>query len=130
MALVSFGHAGYVCSDIDRSIDFYTNVLGCKVSHEINPPNRRIVFVQFADGQAIELFSGGTEKTSHGNEYVGFLHLCLIIDNARDYLEELKGKGVEVVRERINEDGSGTFFILDPDGNELELMQRTADSKY
>lgn len=131
MGFTGFGHVGYVVKNIDKSIDFYQNILGFKKIADFNTPDRRIVFLQFADGQSIELFSGGTETVATNKETIGFAHTCLIVENMEELVCELKEKGVPFNGEPVyQEDGSGSFRILDPDGNEYECMQRGPNSKF
>ena len=131
MGITGFGHVGFVVSDMDRAIDFYQNKLGFKIVAEITPPGRKIVFLEICKGQTIELFSGGEEKISTSPKTIGYAHTCLIIEGMAELMEDLKARGVEFNGEpRINEDGSGAFRILDPDGNEFEMMQRGPNSVF
>lgn len=131
MGIVSYGHAGYVVSDMDKSIEFYEKKLGFEKIVEFGSPERRIVFLKICEGQSIELFSGGTDPLELTNSTIGFAHSCLVVENMKEYVEELKAKGVEFKGEPMfRDDGSGSFRILDPDGNEFEMMQRGPNSKF
>jgi hypothetical protein len=49
----------------------------------------------------------------------------------KELVDELKAKGVAFNGEPMyREDGSGSFRILDPDGNEFECMQRGPNAKF
>ncbi|MCL1805964.1 MAG: VOC family protein [Clostridiales bacterium] len=131
MGILSFGHVGFVVSDMERAIDFYQNKLGFQKVAEITPPGRQIVFLEICKGQTIELFSGGEERRETSPKTIGYAHTCLIIEDIANLAEDLKAKGVEFYGElSIREDGSGSFRILDPDGNIFEMMQRGPDSKF
>jgi lactoylglutathione lyase len=131
MGITGIGHVGFVVSDMERAIDFYQNKLGFQKVAEITPPGRQIVFLEICKGQTIELFSGGVDRIETSAKTIGYAHLCLIIDDMAALMEEMKAKGVEIKGEpRIREDGGGTFRILDPDGNEIEMMQRGPDQRY
>ena len=131
MGITGFGHVGFVVSDMDRAIDFYQNKLGFKKVVEITPPGRQIVFLEICQGQTIELFSGGESKIESSPKNIGYAHTCFIIEDMENLMKDLESKGVEFNGEpRINEDGSGTFRIIDPDGNEFEMMQRGPNSMF
>ena len=131
MGITGIGHVGFVVSDMERAIDFYQNKLGFQKVVEISPPGRQIVFLEICKGQTIELFSGGEDKIETSAKTIGYAHTCLIIEDIMKLIEEMKAKGVEINGEpRLRDDGSGSFRIIDPDGNELEMMQRGPDSKF
>ena len=125
MGINAIGHVGFVVSDMERAIDFYQNKLGFQKVAEISPPGRQIVFLEICKGQTLELFSGGEDKIETSAKTIGYAHTCLIIEGMENLIAELKAKGVEISGEpRMREDGGGSFRILDPDGNQLEMMQR------
>ena len=131
MPITGYGHIGFVVSDMEKSIDFYCNKLGFEKVTEFGTPERRIVFLKICDGQTVELFSGGTDTIELTKSTIGFAHTCLIVENMQELVEELRAKGVKITSEpRYNDDGSGNFRMVDPDGNEFEMMQRGANSKF
>ncbi|MCL1849058.1 MAG: VOC family protein [Clostridiales bacterium] len=131
MGIKAIGHVGFVVSDMKKAIEFYQDKLGFQVVAEMSPPGRQIVFLEISKGQTIELFSGGEETMEISAKTIGYAHTCLIIEDMEKLLEELKEKGVEISGEpRIREDGGGTFRIVDPDGNQFEMMQRGPDQKF
>jgi len=131
MGITGIGHVGFVVSDMERSIDFYQNKLGFQKIAEITPPGRQIVFLEICKGQSIELFSGGEDKRETSPKTIGYAHTCLIIEDIENLIADLQAKGVTFNGEpRIGNDGSGSFRILDPDGNEFEMMQRGSNSRF
>ena len=131
MGITGIGHVGFVVSDMEKAVDFYQNKLGFQKVAEMTPPGRRIVFLEICKGQTIELFSGGEDRIETSPKTIGYAHTCLIIEGMENLIEELKAKGVEFAGEpRVNDDGSGSFRILDPDGNQFEMMQRGLNSKF
>ena len=103
----------YYCSDLDRSIRFYTDILGFQFL------SRDAVARLAVDGVLFELvpFSGEHELAAAGNA-----RLCLRVDDVAAALAELKGKGVRV---HPPEDKGGGVLgrFQDPDGNEVCLWQ-------
>ena len=131
MGISGIGHVGFVVSDMERAIDFYQNKLGFQKIAEMSPPGRQIVFLEICEGQTIELFSGGEETIETSAKTIGYAHTCLIINDINNLIEELKAKGVAIKGEpRIREDGGGSFRIVDPDGNEFEMMQRSPGQRF
>jgi len=56
-------------------------------------------------------------------------HLCLGVDDIHATLAELKRRGLEITGEaRQGADGNFQYWIADPDGNKIELMQLMPDS--
>ena len=54
----------------------------------------------------------------------GFLHLCLEVDDVVSWREHLIAKGANVTTEiSLGCDNAYQFWMKDPDGNEIEMMQ-------
>ncbi|MCL1913010.1 MAG: VOC family protein [Eubacteriaceae bacterium] len=128
MGILGIGHNGFVVGDLEKSIEFYRDILGFEVEREMDRPERKIVFLKICDGQSIELFSGGNEKAQKSESTIGFAHTCLIIEDMDKSMEELQAKGVEITGVRRRDDGSGAFIVKDPDGNEFEMSQKALDA--
>ena len=93
-----------------------------------------ITYLEVAPHQYVELFSseGGEENitfdTDHFN-HIGYLHLALEVDDIHSAYEEMKQKGVTLLSEpSMGIEHTWQFWILDPDGNAIELMQYTDQS--
>ena len=83
------------------------------------------------DDQFIEVFPGAeTEQAAASWHANGFGHLCLMVDDLNAVVTELKGKGVTMMIEpKSGADGNSQAWLLDPDGNKIELMQMHANSQ-
>ena len=102
----------YYSADLDRSMRFYTDVLGFKFL-SLDAVARFDV-----DGVLFEVVPGDKQEFPQK----GNARLCLCVDNVAAALEELKAKGVRVGAPTDKGAGVlGTF--LDPDGNEICLWQ-------
>lgn len=123
-------HAAVRVTDIDRSMDFYINVLGLseqfRISGEDGRP--RLVYLKVAEGQFIELFPGA--KGPHADpEGAAVVHICLQVDDIHEAHRELTGRGLRAHGEPImGADNSWQFWTSDPDGNPIEFHQFTAES--
>ncbi len=114
---------------LDRSIAFYTEVLGMRLLRRQDYPEGRFTnaFVGYGDeseGAVIEL-THNWDTTSYdlGN---GFGHIALAVDDAYAACEEVKAKGGKVAREAgpMKHGTTVIAFVEDPDGYKIELIQK------
>jgi lactoylglutathione lyase len=117
--------------DLERSIDFYTRILGMNLLRTTERPEQKysLAFVGFgkgnADGQAeIELtFNHGVDQYDLGTAYG---HIALGVPDAYATCAAIKAAGGQVTREAGPVLGGDTIiaFVTDPDGYKIELIQR------
>lgn len=115
--------------DLERSLDFYTGVLGMKLLRRTDYPEGKftLAFVGFTDedhGAAIELtHNWGVEKYELGN---AFGHIAIEVEDAYAACEAIKSRGGKVVREAgpMKHGSTVIAFVEDPDGYKIELIQR------
>lgn len=117
--------------DLQRSIDFYTKVLGMKVLRKSDYPGGRFtnVFVGFDDeakAAVLELtHNWDTKSYDLGN---GYGHVAVEVDDAYKACEEVKKRGGKVTREAgpMKHGTTVIAFVEDPDGYKIEFVQRKA----
>jgi len=121
-----FMYVGIRVTDLERSIDFYTNILGMKVSgrNKIEQTKGETVGLQTEkDGFTLEL--NYYEKDSpYNTKYVvgeGLDHLAFKVDDLDKALEEAKKAGHRTILQ-MKADGGRWAYIEDPDGNWIELF--------
>jgi len=115
--------------NIERSIEFYTNILGMKVLRRHDYPEGKftLAFVGYGDEVStavIELtYNWGVESYELGD---GFGHIAVEVDDAYATCEEVKKKGGKVVREAgpMKHGSTVIAFLSDPDGYKIELIQK------
>ena len=117
--------------DLQRSIGFYTKILGMNLLRTTERPAQKysLAFVGFgkgnADGQAeIELtYNHGVDSYDLGSAYG---HIAIAVPDAYAACEKIKAAGGNVTREAGPVAGGDTIiaFITDPDGYKIELIQR------
>jgi glyoxylase I family protein len=120
-------HVAIICSDYNRSKDFYVNVLGLKIISEAYREARKSYKLDLAVNglYQIELFSfeNPTARPSRP-EAAGLRHLAFAVDNLQEVIVHLQGKGVVTEPVRIDEfTGKQFTFFSDPDGLPLELYE-------
>ena len=117
--------------DLDRSIAFYTNVLGMKLLRRKDYPDGRftLAFVGYgdeADHTVIELTHNWDTKSYEIG--TGFGHLAVSVPDAYKACEDVAAKGGKVTRPAgpMKHGGSVIAFVEDPDGYKIELIERDA----
>ena len=116
--------------DLDRSINFYTQVLGMQLLRRSENAEYKysLAFVGYEGNPAqaeIELtYNHGTSSYDMGNAYG---HIALGVTDAYAACEKIKAVGGNVTREAGPVKGGTTViaFVTDPDGYKIELIQRT-----
>jgi lactoylglutathione lyase len=146
MKPIGLHHTSYTVSNLDHSLHFYVELLGCEVLWQ-----REIREAYFG---AIVGFPGCVVKAAHlripGSDHIlelfeylsphddpvemgtnqpGSSHLCFIVQDLPAYYQELQAKGATFRSEPITIDagtnrGARCLYLLDPDGIAIELLQR------
>ena len=115
--------------DLERSIEFYTRVLGMKLLRRKDYPDGRftLAFVGYGDearNSVIELtYNWGTDRYDLGE---GYGHIAIEVDDVYAAVDELRSRGGKVIREAgpMNAGTTIIAFIEDPDGYPVELIGR------
>jgi lactoylglutathione lyase len=115
--------------DLQRSIDFYTNVMGMRVLRTTDRPEQKytLAFVGYGDEAehaVLELTHNyGIEKYDLGT---GYGHIAIEVDDAAATCAAVRTKGGTVTRDAGPVKGGTTViaFVQDPDGYKIELIER------
>jgi lactoylglutathione lyase len=115
--------------DLDRSLAFYTDVLGMHELRRQDYPDGRftLAFVGYqseAEGAVLELtHNWDTPAYELGNAYG---HIALEVDDAYAACERIRARGGKVVREAgpMKHGSTVIAFVEDPDGYKVELIQK------
>ena len=115
--------------DLQRSIDFYTRVLGMKLLRTTERPEQKysLAFVGYGtnpDHAEIELtYNHGVDSYELGT---AFGHLALGVPDVYGACEKIRAGGGNVTREPGPVKGGTTViaFVTDPDGYKIELIER------
>lgn len=116
--------------DLQRAIDFYTNVLGMELLRTTERPEQKysLAFVAYNGGNKngeaeIELtYNHGETSYDLGSAYG---HVALGVDNVAETCERIKAAGGNVTREAGPVKGGDTIiaFVEDPDNYKIELIE-------
>ena len=115
--------------DLDRSLRFYTEVLGMRLLRRNDYPDGKftLAFVGYgeeSDTAVLELtYNWGVNKYELGT---GYGHVAFAVDDAYKACEEVKRRGGKVVREAgpMKHGTTVIAFVEDPDAYKIELIQR------
>jgi len=115
--------------DLERSLRFYTEVLGMRLLRRKDYPEGKftLAFVGYGDETdtaVIELtHNWGVDKYEIGN---AFGHIAVAVDDAYKACEEVKRRGGKVTREAgpMKHGTTVIAFIEDPDTYKIELIER------
>ena len=115
--------------DLQRSVKFYTDVLGMKLLRTTDRPEQKysLAFVGYDNEErsaVLELtYNYGVDKYDLGS---AFGHVALEIPDVRKACEAVRAKGGKVTREPGPVKGGTTViaFVEDPDGYKIEFIQR------
>jgi catechol 2,3-dioxygenase-like lactoylglutathione lyase family enzyme len=115
MRLTGIHHSSIVVTDMARARQFYGELLGLR---EVERPanfSTPVVWFEVGD-EHIHLIPSDQRDTRSPR------HFALHVDNARAAREHLRSHGV-AIQETVPIPGADRFFIEDPDGNTVELIQ-------
>ncbi|HET7784536.1 MAG TPA: lactoylglutathione lyase [Myxococcales bacterium] len=117
--------------DLERSLAFYTGVLGMKLLRRRDYPEGKftLAFVGYgpeSEQAALELTHNWETRSYEIG--TGYGHVALEVEDAYAACEEIKRKGGVVVREAgpMKHGTTVIAFVQDPDGYRIELIQRKA----
>ena len=143
--LKSFYHTGFVVRDLDKSVDFYTNVLGMSLTRRMERegefinqvlgfPNAHIkgAFMDRGEGHQLELIQyinplsgpGGINRND-----LGATHLAFYVEDMDRFYAEKSQLGLRFITPpAVQSDDAGKVqrkvaYSQDPDGNWLEFIE-------
>ena len=116
--------------DLQRSVRFYTDVMGMKLLRTSDRPEQKysLAFVGYGDEHTqpvLELtYNYGVDRYDLG---AGFGHIAIAVENAAAACERIRAAGGTVTREAgpVKGGTSVIAFVEDPDGYKIELIERS-----
>jgi catechol 2,3-dioxygenase-like lactoylglutathione lyase family enzyme len=138
-------HTGYTVSDLERSLRFYRDLLGCEViatqekrggylADIVGYPDAQVRMAHLRAPESdhvIELFeyvSPESEERRTEPRSVGITHVCFLVSDLKATYERLLDAGVEFYSPPVEIDtgintGGRSVYLRDPDGIPMELFQ-------
>jgi len=120
---MTFLHLRIRVKDIQRTIKFYKENFGCEVVREsTSPRGNKLVFLSLPEDNAVlELCQFPDEKNNDFRIEEDLFHLAFSVPSMKKAYEEMTARGVKFTEGGPND---RMTFIDDPDGYEIELLER------
>ena len=133
--ILSIDHVHVLATDMDKSLDFYCNLLGFRLDRRVQfgPPERRRELAFAGLGNVFIEFLPPTDNGHPDLTGTGARPLCLLVDDMEATIADLRAKGVEITTEIRPAFASHAWIagIKDPSGLGIELRQfRAPDGPY
>ena len=116
-------------SDLARSVDFYENAIGLKITHRVEEKDFREVILQGEGGNRIQLAWQRNQEgpIEHGN---GFWKLYLDTDDCKGLYQRCIDAGAESISapERLEHWPVTAAFVRDPDGYMVEILEHHGEA--
>lgn len=124
---MKFLHTMIRVKDIEKSLDFYTKLFGLELVEKRRLDDCWLYFLEDKEsGQQIELtFNDETPENGY-NIGSGFGHFAFGVDSMNEFSEKLNSLGYSYLYEPFDLTGKGSkiAFVKDPDGYEIELIEK------
>ena len=124
---MKFLHSMIRVRDINSSLKFYTELLNMKLDHSKRLEDCELYFLNDEEGTCqIELtYNDETPEDGYKNGNA-FGHFAFSVDSLDEFTEKMNALGYEYLYEPFDLNGKGSriAFITDPDGNEIELIEK------
>ena len=116
-------------SNIQRSIDFYTQILGMKVLRTLDQPDEKYTLIFLGFGKESETcvleltYNYGVSTYELGNAYG---HIAIEVSDIQQVTTAIKRRSVQFSLEPTQLKGSNEIiaFLTDPDSYQIELIER------
>jgi methylmalonyl-CoA/ethylmalonyl-CoA epimerase len=120
-------HIAVVVSDMDRSVEFYTDVLGLKLVKDGRPEGGEKKSFIGTEKKTILALTENKQRAGQAGSFVeGVDHIAFYVDDVEKAGALLREKGVRIIEEKVGQDGrTRAYHFLDPDGLELEICVET-----
>ena len=116
--LKAVNHVTYNCTDKDRALRFWEDVLGIKqIPKQVN--SDRLYWLQIPSGAMVHLIEheDGASMPSH--------HAAFEVDDIEASQKHIQDKGVETTDISTRNDGQRAFYLNDTEGNRIEICTRS-----
>ncbi len=135
---------GVVVSDLDKAVDFYTNIIGMKKTGGFDVPGDKGKELGLTDGRSLKVTVLKLEDSAQANEWklmsfgkkashpkqryihddTGMQYITIFVNKLQPFTERIKKNNIEILSgaPSLLENGNGFILIQDPDGTFIELI--------
>ena len=123
-------HVAIVVSDMDRSIEFYNEVLGLTILKDGRTEGgEKKSFLGTKDHTLIALTEDKELNRDKSQIVESVAHVAFKVDDVEKASKLLKNKGITFIEEKVEKDGKiKAYHFLDPDGLELEVYGESGEA--
>lgn len=133
-----FSHVCIGVSDMDRSLDFYRGLLGMDVVFDVELEGASMESVTgqsgakgrmvggLIGGAVIELLALGDQPTGKPGPRIGYTNISFRVDDLDTTYEQVLALGHRAQQEPVDIGGVRMFFVADPDGTPIEIIELPA----
>ncbi len=126
----SIGHVAFDAYQFEATLDFYTRVMGFPEMFRLKNDEGElwIVYLKINDTVFLELFPKNGEAPQEKDRH--FSHLCLEVTQIEQTVFDLEQRGAPVDADvKLGQDGNKQAWTHDPEGNRIELMEMSPNSR-
>lgn len=135
---------GVVVSDLDKAVDFYTNVIGMKKTGGFSVAGVKGEELGLSDGRRLDVTVLKLEDSNRANEWklmsfgnkaahpeqkyihddTGMQYITIFVNKLQPFIERINQNNIKILsgKPSILENGNGFILIQDPDGTFIELI--------
>ncbi len=124
MNIKKVGNVILAVKDIDKSIEFYHDIIGLPIK------NQRRSWVDLGTSGALLSLHPASLTAQHiGSSIENGITIGFLVGDVKSAVEELRGKGVKIYRDIIDKDAGKNAVILDPDEYLISLFEPIFDDR-
>ena len=124
--MIKFLHTRIRVADLDRSIDFYQQLGYVAGERKDSPQGNRLAFLQLPGNEVFLELCHSPDYTARCPE--DLMHTCVGVPDIIAYCDQLEQAGIEIWpsgwREKFRGGARRMAFVTDPDGYEVEILER------
>lgn len=132
--ITALGHVAFRVTKLDPALHFYCDILGLREAFRLDregSPSPWIVYLQVALGQFVELFPGAENINAEAGDGASYDHFCLHVDGIQQTVRQLAERGLPIEgAPTMVLDNNYQYWVTDPDGNRIELMEIKPESPH
>ena len=118
MQIKKVGNVILAVKDIDKSLEFYHDVIGLPIK------NQRRAWVDLGTtGALLSLHPASLTAEHVGSSIDNGITIGFLVGDVKSAVEELKSKGIEIHRDIVERDAGKNAIVLDPDGYLVSLFE-------
>ena len=128
MKISQIDHVAINVTDIRKSIDFYSRILGLQQLQTVDCGEFDITYFALPDGARLELFDyhGNNQTTPREESEVGLRHIAFQVEDVAEHEKFLRDAGVEITLPTCDLPNlrARVLLFLDPHGVTLEFCEK------